>query len=161
MPRYRGFAQVEYDYVRRTVYPAFEWAVFAEASPRRRLEVPLERARVALVATAGAYLPGQRPFSLGDDGDPSYREIPAGSEELRLAHVGYDLRRTRRDLDVVFPLELLRQLAAEGAIGRLAPRAFSFMGYVPEPSSLLRETGPAVASELLADAVELVLLVPA
>ncbi len=161
MPRYRGFAQVERDYVRRVAYPTFEWMVFAEASPRRRPGVPLERARVALVGTAGAYLRGQRPFSLGNEGDPSYRELPAETEQIRLAHVGYDLGRARRDPDVVFPLALLRRLAAAGTIGELAPRAFSFMGYSPDTGPLLRETGPAVARELLADAVDLVLLVPA
>lgn len=161
MARYRGFAQVEYEFVRRRAYPTFDWAVYEQPSPRHRLELPLERARVALVSTAGAYLPGQERFYLGDEGDPSFRELPASSEGLRLAHVGYDLRRAYRDPDVVFPLALLRQLAAERTIGELAPRAFSFMGYIPDTAPLLGETGPAVARELRADAVDLVLLVPA
>ena len=160
VPRYRGFAQVEYEFVRR-VYPTFEWTVFDRPSPRNLLPLPLERARVALVGTAGAYVRGQQPFSLGSEGDPSFREIPADTEEIRLAHVGYDVRRARRDPDVVFPLSLLRHLASEGVIGELAPRAFSFMGYIPDTRPLLQETGPAVARELLADAVDLALLVPA
>ena len=161
MTRYPGFAQVEYEYVRRTAYPTFEWTVFEKPSPRRPLALPLERARVGLVGTAGAYVRGQRPFSLGDEGDPSYREIPAETDEIRLAHVGYDVRRARADPDVVFPLALLRQLASERVIGELAPRAFSFMGYIPDTGPLLQESGPTVARELLADAVDLVLLVPA
>ena len=158
---YNGFAQVEYEHVRRTAYPSFDWRTFSEPSPRRPLEVPLERARVALVGTAGAHLPGQPRFALGDTGDSSYREIPAGAAELRLTHVGYDTKRARADPDVVFPLALLRGLAAEGVVGAVAPRAFSFMGYIPETGPLLEETGPAVARELLTDAVDLVLLVPA
>jgi D-proline reductase (dithiol) PrdB len=158
--RYHGFAQVEREYVHRRVYPGFDWVVFDETSPRNRLGVPLERARIALVATAGAHLRGQPPFALGRDGDASYREIPAGSEELELSHSGYDVRRAARDPDVVFPLALLRTLAAEGAVGELAPRAFSFMGYIPDTEPLLSETGPAVARELVAGAVDLVLLVP-
>ena len=160
MGRYRGFAQVEYEYVRRRVYPPFDWTTFEEPSPRRRMQRPLERSRVALVATAGAHLPDQPPFDLGKSGDSSYREIPADADELRLSHVGYDTRRAREDPDVVFPLSLLRRLAAEGEIGELAPRAFSFMGYIPETQQLLHETGPEVAAKLLADAVDLVLLVP-
>lgn len=160
MTRYRGFAQVEYEYVRERVYAPFEWRTFEQPSPRRRLERPLAQARVALVATAGAHLPDQPRFELGKSGDSSYREIPADSDELRFSHVGYDTRRAREDPDVVFPLSLLRRLAAEGEIGELAPRAFSFMGYVPEPDPLLHETGPEVAGKLLADAVDLVLLVP-
>ncbi len=158
--RYRGFAQLEYDFVRRA-YPSFEWAIFDAPSPRNRVEVPLEQARVALVGTAGAHLHGQEPFSLGKRGDPSFRELPAQTEALELSHVGYDTRRAAHDLDVVFPLALLRRLAAEGVIGELAPRAFSFMGYIPDTGRLLRETGPAVGRKLVADAVDLVLLVPA
>lgn len=160
MDRYRGFAQVEYAYVRERVYPAFDWTTFAQPSPRHRLQRPLEQARVALVATAGAHLPDQPAFDLGREGDSSYREIPADNSELHFSHVGYDTRRADADPDVVFPLPLMRQLAAEGEIGELAPRAFSFMGYIPEPQPLLEETGPAVARKLLADAVDLVLLVP-
>ena len=158
---YNGFAQLEYEHVRRTAYPSFDWRTFSEPSPRRPLEVPLERARVALVGTAGAHLPAQPRFDLGDTGDSSYRELAADAIELRLTHVGYDTRCARQDPDVVFPLALLRRLAAAGFVGSLAPRAFSFMGYIPETGPLLEETGPAVARELLADAVDLVLLVPA
>ncbi|MGH3005812.1 MAG: glycine/sarcosine/betaine reductase selenoprotein B family protein [Gaiellaceae bacterium] len=158
--RYRGFARVEREYVRRRVYPGFEWAVFDGPSPRHRLDVPLEQARIALVASAGAHLREHPPFALGRDGDASYREIPAGSEEVELTHSGYDVGRAARDPDVVFPLALLRELASEGLIGELAPRAFSFMGYIPDTAPLLSETGPAVARELVADAADLVLLVP-
>ncbi len=123
--------------------------------------MPLERARVALVGTAGAYRASQRPFALGREGDSSYREIPAETTEIRLAHGGYDSRRAARDPDVVFPLALLRRLAAEGVIGELNQRTYSFMGYIPDTAPLLQESGPAVARELAADAVDLVLLVPA
>lgn len=158
--RYAGFAQVELDYVRRVAYPTFDWTRFDEPSPRRRLERPVARARVALVGTAGAFLRGQRAFSLGDDGDPSFREIPADAEAIRLAHVGYDVPRARRDPDVVFPLALLRELTREGRIGEIAPHSYSFMGYVPEPGQLLAESGPEVARRLRSDGVDLVLLVP-
>jgi D-proline reductase (dithiol) PrdB len=160
-PMYRGFAQVEYEHVRRTAYPSFGWTTFPEPSPRRPLETPLGRARVALVGTAGAYLPGQARFDLGDAGDSSYREIPADAADVRLSHVGYDTRRAMHDPDVVFPLALLRRFTAEGVVGSVAPRAFSFVGYIPETRPLLEETGPAVARELLDDAIDLVVLVPA
>ena len=158
--RYSGFAQVELDHVRRVAYPTFDWTRFDEPSPRRRLERPVSRARVALVGTAGAFVRGQRPFSLGDEGDPSFREIPADAEEIRLTHVGYDVARARRDPDVVFPLALLRALVREHRIGQLAQRGYSFMGYVPETEPLLTESGPEVARRLCSDEVDLVLLVP-
>lgn len=159
--RYQGFAQVEYEFVRKRARPEFDWVVSEQPSPRHPLQLPLDRARIALVSTAGAHLPEQLPFALGREGDPTYREIPSGTQDLRLSHVGYDLRRAARDVDVVFPLSLLRRLAAEGVIGGVAPRAYSFMGYIPDTRPLLEETGPAVARKLIADAVDLALLVPA
>lgn len=158
--RYRGFAQIEYEYVRRRSAPGFEWTTFERPSARQRLRRPLAEARVALVATAGAYLRGQKRFSLEDEGDPSFREIPADAHEFRLAHPGYDVRRALRDPSVVFPLAVLREMAGESAIGEMAPRAFSFMGYIPDTRPLLAETAPAVAQRLQADQVDLVLLVP-
>lgn len=158
--RYPGFAGVEYAHVRRVAYPGFEWREFDAPSRRLRLERPVETARVALVGTAGAFMRGQPPFSLGTDGDPSFREIPADADAIRLAHVGYDVPRARKDPDVVFPLALLRTLAAERVIGELAPRCYSFMGYVPDTGPLLSDSGPEVARRLRADGVDLVLLVP-
>lgn len=146
--------------MRERVYAPFGWTTFEMPSPRHRLQRPLAQARVALVATAGAHLPGQSAFDLGPAGDSSYRELPAGADELRFAHVGYDTRRAYADADVVFPLRLLRRLAAEGKIGELAPRPFSFMGYIPEPEPLRHQAGPEIAAKLLTDAVDLVLLVP-
>ena len=157
--RYPGFAGVEYAHVRRT-RPSFDWRTFDQPSPRHRLERSPAAARVALVGTAGAFVRGQPAFSLGKDGDPSFREIAADAEAIRLAHVGYDLSRARRDPDVVFPVALLRDLANEGAIGELAPRCYSFMGYVPDTGPLLADSGPEVARRLRADDVDLVLLVP-
>ena len=158
--RYPGFAGVEYAYVRRVAYPSFDWRTFEQPSPRHRLDRSPAAARVALVGTAGAFMRGQPSFALGHDGDPSFREIPAAAEAIRLAHAGYDVSRARRDPDVVFPLALLRDLATDGAIGEFAPRCYSFMGYVPEAGPLLADTGPEVARRLRADNVDLVLLVP-
>ena len=62
---------------------------------------------------------------------------------------------------MVFPLGLLRELAADGVIGEVGPMAYGFMGYIPETAPLLGETGPEVARALIGDAVDLALLVPA
>jgi D-proline reductase (dithiol) PrdB len=155
-----GFAAVEREYVRSHVYPSFDWLVYEQPSRRQPLTVPLERARVALVGTAGAHLRAQPPFARGREGDATYRVIPAENGELLLSHAGYDTRRASRDPETVFPLPLLQRLAQERVIGAVAPRAFSFMGYIPDPAVLLGETGPAVARLLTADAPDLVLLVP-
>ncbi|MFM9124488.1 MAG: glycine/sarcosine/betaine reductase selenoprotein B family protein [Actinomycetota bacterium] len=161
MDRYRGFAQIERDYIRGSFRPDFEWAVFDAPSPRNPPRVPLAAARVALISTAGAHLPDQPRHAGGDDGDHTYRAIPADAEEVQLHHGGYDVRRARTDPDVVFPLGLLHELAADGVIGAVGPVAYGFMGSSPDTGPLMDETGPEVARALIGDAVDLALLVPA
>jgi D-proline reductase (dithiol) PrdB len=143
----------------RTFYPSFEWACEAAPSPRNPMRVPLAQARVGLVSTAGGYARGQERFSLADEGDASLRVV-GWDEPVRFAHGGYDTRRAYRDPEVVLPRETLAMLATNGVIGATAPRVLSLMGYIPEVGSLVTETAPRVAAELLADAVDLVLMVP-
>ncbi|MFQ5679785.1 MAG: glycine/sarcosine/betaine reductase selenoprotein B family protein [Gemmatimonadota bacterium] len=131
----------------------------ATTAPRR----PVVRARVALVSTGGAHLPGQEPFDTGKLGDPSFRRIPRDTEPdgLRWVHPHYDTTIPREDVDAVFPLPLLRRLEAEGAIGSLAPTAYSMMGYIPLVGRLIRETAPAIGELMQGEAVDAALLCPA
>ncbi|HZK49063.1 MAG TPA: glycine/sarcosine/betaine reductase selenoprotein B family protein [Thermoleophilia bacterium] len=158
------FSVVEGDFLRSKFLPDFEWARFDRPTESVALARPIEQARVALVVTAGAYLPAcQEPFNtktfLGDD---SFRVIPgdARREDIGLCHPGYDTRRAAQDLDCVFPLALLRELQGEGAIGEVAPRHVSFMGYIPRTEHLITETAPEAARILADDGVDLAILVP-
>ena len=64
------------------------------------------------------------------------------------------------DIDVVFPLDSLKALVANGEIGDVAPRHLSFMGSITAPTRLVRESAPAAADLLVADQVDVALLVP-
>ena len=162
MAEVEGFALVEREYLQRFI-PGFDWRQFPEPSPRHRIAVPLEQATVALVGTVGARLESQPRFEAVREGDPSYRVFPSDTpaDQLRFNHVGYNVRNAVADPDVVFPLALLRAYVGEGRIGRLAPHAYSTMGYATQTDVLLNETGPAIAQGLLAERVDLAFLVPA
>lgn len=163
MSEIEGFALLERQAVRRAV-PGFEWRTFDAPSPRHRLTVPLSDATVALVSTSGARLSDQPRFDVvSDEGDPSYRVIPADTpaRRLRFNHAGYDVRHAYSDPDCVFPLALLQRYAHEKRIGRVASRAYSLMGYITQTDILLQETGPAIARAMTADGVDLAFLVPA
>src|SRR5215211_750065 len=105
----------------------------------------LEECRVALVTTGGVHLPEQPRFDIDDPlGDCSYREIPASATQLTWTHAYYRPN-DGADLDAVFPLWTLRKLAAEGVIGGLNYRHFSFMGAIHDAGPLIDETAPEVA----------------
>ncbi len=129
----------------------------------RPLARPLAQARLALVTSGGFVPPGAEPFDTGKFGDPSFREIPVDidPDRLEIHHTHYDHGPVRRDVNVLFPIPLCRQLAAEGVIGELAATHYSFMGYIPITRKLERVFAPRVARRLKRQEVDAVLLTPA
>lgn len=127
------------------------------------LEKPVAESRLALVTTGGFVPPGAKPFNTGKLGDPSFRAIAAdmAPETLEIFHPHYDHERVKRDINILFPLPLARDLVAEGAIGQLADTHYSLMGYVPLTRKLETIHGPQLAARLRREEVEAVLLTPA
>jgi D-proline reductase (dithiol) PrdB len=131
-------------------------------SPAR---IPLPEARIALVTSAGVHLKGDRPFDMTNpEGDASFRIIPgdAALRDLTITHDYYDHRPADRDLNCVFPLERLRELAAARRIAGVAPRHIGTMGHIvgTEGRRLVAETAPAIARLLAEDGVDYVLAAP-
>lgn len=119
---------------------------------------PLEQARVAIVTTAGLYRRGEDPFELFDQ---SYRLLPAEERDLIVGHNSLNFDRTGvlADLNVVYPVDRLAELAAEGVIGSVAPRHVAFMGAQMDTLSTIRlDTGPAAAAALRADGVDVAVI---
>lgn len=134
--------------------------------PWARLGRPLQDATVGLVTTAGVHLRSQPPFDMNDpDGDPSFREMPADAahETLTITHKYYDHSAADLDPNVVLPLDRLRELAAEGMIGRVARFAYSFMGHIQGAhlAALTADTAPEVARRLAGGGADAVVLTPA
>ncbi|MDQ4063790.1 MAG: glycine/betaine/sarcosine/D-proline family reductase selenoprotein B [Actinomycetota bacterium] len=121
---------------------------------------PLRECRLALVTTGGVHLPEQPCFDIDDPlGDCSYREISTDAGVLTWTHAYYAPGRDD-DLDAVFPLWTLRELKAEGVVGELNYRHFSFMGAIHDTGPLIESTAPEVARKLSEDRVDAVLLTP-
>ncbi len=87
--------------------------------------------------------------------------ITAVDTSVLLDIFGADPRFGQADLDVVLPMRRLTELAHEGIVGRPAPRHYSMMGYILDPTVLLEETAPAMAEGMRADGVDAAALVPA
>jgi D-proline reductase (dithiol) PrdB len=140
-------------------------AVTTDAVPFVRLQKPLQACRLAFVTTGGVHLRSQPPFDMSDSrGDPSFRAIPADTpaEQLMITHDYYDHRDAERDLNILFPLGLGRDLVARRALGSLGT-SYSFMGHIEPPhlETLLRRTAPEVVQQLRQEQVDAVLLTPA
>ena len=79
-------------------------------------------------------------------------------EELLISHIAIVFDRTgfQEDWNVVFPLDRLNELAAEGTIGSVAATHYSFMG-ATDPVQMV-DGAREVAGKLKADNVDAVLL---
>jgi D-proline reductase (dithiol) PrdB len=124
------------------------------------------RSKLALVTTGGVHLKAQPPFNMKDPaGDPTFREIPANtpSDNLMITHHYYDHRDADKDINVVFPIERVREIRKNIYPGAINHRHFSFMGHILHQHipTLINETAPAVSNRLKTDGVDAVILTPA
>lgn len=121
---------------------------------------PLPESRVAIVTTAALHRHDDDAF---ERADTSFRTIGRADRDLVLGHwsPNFDRSGFALDLDVVFPIDRLEELADQGVIGEVAPRHFAFAGNQPDTVAEVRlDTGPACAAHLVADEVDVVLLTP-
>ena len=67
-----------------------------------------------------------------------------------------------KDLNIVFPIERLREFVSEGIIGKVADAHYTFMGHIlgPHIYTLMEVSAPEVAARLKKKEVDYVLLTP-
>jgi D-proline reductase (dithiol) PrdB len=113
---------------------------------------------VALATAAGVHHKEQERFNLA--GDFTWRKVKNEwpSNELMVSHGGYDNSDVNKDINCMFPIDRLNELAAEGFIGAVAPVHAGFMGGGGNQEKFKNETGPAVAAMLKEEGVDAVIL---
>ncbi len=135
-----------------------------DAVPLARLAQPLSASRLTFVSSAGVQPKGTLPFDVVHPvGDYSFRWVPSTSTpaELEIHQLKYPTADAHRDLNVIFPIERLQELAAQGTIGSLTPNLFSFIGYNMDPERLERTLAEEIADAVVADGADAALLCPA
>lgn len=106
----------------------YRWATFQDV-PFTRLEKPLSETRIAIVTTAAPFQPeaGEQGPGAPYNGKAKFFTVYSGETgrdpDLRISHIAIDrAHTTAEDQGSYFPLRALRELAAAGKIGPLAPR---------------------------------------
>ncbi len=128
------------------------------AIPYTPFDRDLSATTVALVSTAGVHLRSQEPYST--EGDGSFRVIPSDTpvSDLMITHTHYDHDEADRDVNCVYPIERLRELAADGTIKGVNTDFYGMMGYTLRMKQVMDETGPEIARRLERSSTDLVLL---
>ena len=155
-----------------TRFPSLSRKYIASYEPWKSLDIPwtpvttaLENSKIAVVTTAGVHHKDQKPFNMKDrDGDPSYRiiDVTRPLSSVMITHDYYDHSDADRDINIVFPIERLKEFAKEGFIGHIADFHYGFMGHITGKHilTLINKSAPEVAARLKKDNVDIVLLTP-
>lgn len=125
------------------------------------IEKPLSQCTVSLFTTGGFHLKSDKAFDvISAHGDWTFRQVPTdvNTSDLAITHTHYNHVDADRDVNCMFPLDRLRELADQGVIGGIAPNAYSIMGFNPDPARLIEETGPEVARRFQEEGADLVLM---
>jgi len=141
-------------------------AVLSSSTPWKPLGKPLQHCKIAVITTGGVHLKTDKPFDMLDkEGDPSFRLIPSATEQEQLAitHDYYDHSDADKDINLVLPVDALKEAQQMGLVGESAEHFYGLMGHVggQHLKTLVEETAQLIIRQLKLEKVDVVLLVPA
>ena len=120
---------------------------------------PLSERKIAILSTAALYPREEEPL-LHNSGD--YLEIPSSlpASEILMSHVSINFDRSgwQRDINTVFPIDRLKELADDGVIGAVSDVHFSLMG-ATEPTKMM-ESVESIVARVKRDQIDSILLSP-
>jgi D-proline reductase (dithiol) PrdB len=152
MARLEDIPQPTRDAVANLPCPAFDTHPFVSGPP-------LSQRRVAIVTSAALIRRGDQPFPFGS-GEARFIAATTPAEDQLISHVSINFDRSgfQRDRNVVFPIDRLRELAAEGVIGGVADTHYTVMGST-DPAAMVEAAGQ-IAGQLQQERIDAVLLTP-
>ncbi|MEM7748684.1 MAG: glycine/sarcosine/betaine reductase selenoprotein B family protein [Pseudomonadota bacterium] len=142
-------------------YEPYRWFEADTAPEMVPLKKELPQCRLGVLTTSGAYVAGQVAYHYKDD--TSLRAIPKATpaESLRFAHITENyLVSSRKDPNCTIPVDALRALEADGAVGEIAENIYSCMGGIYSQRRVREELIPALEEQFREQDVDAVLLVP-
>ena len=137
-----------------TIFEGLQSEIFVPITPKpvwAPVTKELKDMKVALATAAGVHLKTDKRFNLA--GDTTFREIPdtAHSTDLMVSHGGYDNADANKDINCMFPIDRLHELAKEGF-------NYGFMGGGGDQEAFTNSTGPEIAKKLKEENVDAVIL---
>ena len=143
-------------------HPPYLWTV-NETAPLHRIDKPLSECTVSILVSGGVSQYSMPAFNPDARNDHRLDAIPedADAGDFQIHDSYYDHRDADADINCIFPLERLREMAESREIGAVADRLWSgFMGRIYNRSKVLEESAPAFAEALLDDRVDILLASP-
>ena len=121
---------------------------------------PLSESRVAIVTSAALHHSDDEGFAAQDT---SFRRLDGNRRDVQLGHwsPNFDRSGFAQDINVVWPIDRLDELAEQGVIGSVARYHLAFAGNQDDTMTSIRiDSGPMAAKALHDDDVDIVILTP-
>lgn len=120
---------------------------------------PLAQRRIAILSSAALVKRGDPPFPFGS-GECRFISADTPTSELLISHVSINFDRAgwQRDVNVVYPIDRLKEMAASGEIGGVAPTHYTVMGST-DPAAMV-ESVDQIAGQLRQERIDSILLSP-
>lgn len=120
---------------------------------------PLHQAKVAIVTSASLHHDDDEDFAPSDTG---FRVLERNRRDITVGHwsPNFDASGVAADLNVVFPIDRLEELADNGTIGSVANVHLAYAGNQFDLSGIRLDGAPAGAQLLKDHEVDVVLLTP-
>jgi D-proline reductase (dithiol) PrdB len=152
MARPEDIPQPTRDVVLALPCPSFETTPFVGGAP-------LAQRRIAILSSAALIKRGDKPFPFGS-GECRFVTADTKAADLLISHVSINFDRSgwQRDINVVFPIDRLRDLAATGEIGGVADTHYTVMGST-DPAAM-DDAVEQIAGQLRQERIDSVLLSP-
>ena len=152
MARPEDIPQPTRDAVLSLTCPTFDTAPFVSGKP-------LAERRIAILSSAALIRRGGKPFPFGS-GECRFVSADTPPGELLISHVSINFDRTgwQRDINVVYPIDRLRDLAASGEIGGVAETHYTVMGST-DPAEM-EQAVSQIVGQLRQERIDFVLLSP-
>lgn len=131
-----------------------------EPTPWTPLKRPLRESRVSLVTTAGLRLATQHQFAVARNvGSAEHREVSVYVRPSDLAYdfTNYDPTEAQEDINVLVPVDRVRELVDERTLGGVTETLHSFFGLC-EDIQRLKESAAAVAGRILSQGADVALI---
>lgn len=142
-------------------YNGLKSEIFVPITPKpvwAEVTKELKDMKVALATAAGVHVKTDPRFNFA--GDSTFRVIPGSAKDtdLMVSHGGYDNADANKDVNCMFPIERMKELANDGVIKEFSEINFGFMGGGGDQTAFTEETGPEIARQLKEANVDAVLL---
>ena len=143
-------------------FPPYQWTN-NEGAPLTPMRKPLHHCRIAMLTAGGVSRKDAPPFNPQARNDLRVDAISSdtAADYFAINDDYYNHADAARDINCIFPIDRLRELAGERVIAEVAPHLYSgFMGRTYNRTAVIKEAAPALARQLHEERVDAFVMIP-